>query len=356
MLARAAEAYIADRMIQNGTDPRGVAKSDDAYTNTAIRELIERYPQQHERDAIFNAMAGVFDALHRASMFGIGAGLKSTDVALAAPHTWGRTNSSEGRRSFPKWIHDVIAQEGRAARGLFGKGHEPLFTDPSRPPNRLSRMQRINELPSNFMLSPAQNLQRVINRIKDPVGKNAIQKIKDMITPRTGEGGHTYGSFEERVRARLSVLSDLYRAMEQHGLLKMTEIQGKMLDHVLATGDDTFPAYSYDLSPSGVRWPIPDNIKALHGKVRYLLNREYDYQDEAKVPLGYARARATSRASTTTARFSAMNPDFYAPPSGCTSSSWTRTSGRPATTRTSWWRGGAPRTAPCASPTTSAPS
>ena len=297
MLARAGEAYMADKARASGIDPRGVVMPDEAYNNMVDRQLRMAYPKQDERTAIFAAFDDLFKAMQAESILDKGKPpITVSNYSISDRHYWPITApaaASAGMTGLP----GLVTREFNSYNNFTGRLRDALrLTDPNRPPPLPG--QRWADRTKDFgraALYSYGSMMKVIIARAPAEAKTILQPILDSLATAPGSGRYTPENFEEKVRVTSrdwtrqfgNMLEDAGFKMALSSIVQsrvgsneaMTTEQGLMLRHGLVTGDTKMPDGT----------PIPANIQKLTGQVRQLLDVVWSHARDAGLDIGYAK-------------------------------------------------------------------
>lgn len=291
LLARAHEAYVADRIERAGGDTRAVAKGN--YETETPGDTFEKlYPQLGERDHIFQAFTDLHDALRRESILGKDApAARPNGLDIVDPHVWDKM--ADPKQDPGLW--GVMKREVQAQKNLRAQFKENLGFNPNAAdPGRLGIGTRTADVARALTYS-VRGIGNVITK-RQPEGpaQDAFQQIMDQISPaehiRSAEDAHGRyigPVFEEEVRERArSNNNRMANILTQNGLGKMSAQEKLMLRHVLTEGDGS------SFVPDGASRPVavPANITKAAGALRYLLDQEWERNTKAGINVGYARS------------------------------------------------------------------
>jgi Large polyvalent protein-associated domain 1 len=291
LLARAHEAYVADKIERAGGDTRAVAKGN--YETETPGDTFEKlYPQLGERDYIFQAFTDLHDALRRESLLGKGAPATRPDgLDIVDPHVWDKM--ADPKQEPGLW--GVMKREVQAQKNLRAQFKENLgFNDNAADPGRLGIGTRTADVARALTYS-LRGIGNVLTK-RQPEGpaRDAFQHIMDQISPaehirsaESARGRYIGPVFEEEVREHArSNNNRMANILTQNGLGKMSAQDKLMLRHVLTEGD------AASFVPDGASRPVavPANITKAAGALRYLLDQEWERNTKAGLNVGYARS------------------------------------------------------------------
>jgi hypothetical protein len=304
MLARAHEAYVAEMIQRQGGDTRGVAKPYyDTPPGTKSNGFEAFYPQQAERDAIFQAFTDLHDRIRAEDILGKDpAGARPDGLDIVDQRHWDRMADPTQERGLWAFLRrEVQAQKNLRAKALDRLG----FNEKAASPGRLGVLTRAADAGRAATYSIRGIGNAIVARQPTAQARRAYQQIMDLIAPaehiRTaGDAAGRYIGpvFEEDVRehARPNI-NRLANILDQHGLkwhdltdsqrmLRDVDTEKLMLRHVLTEGEGAFLLPD---SKTGKAVPIPENIRKAAGAIRYLLDQEWERNQKAGIDVGYAK-------------------------------------------------------------------
>lgn len=296
MIARAHEAYVSEKLRQQGRDTRAIAKPDYE-PHGANDSFASIYPQEGERAQIFQRFTDLHDALRSETLLGQGTGARPSGLGIVDPSVWHRMLPSNTPKGFVEKLRaEVQAQRNWWTKTKRGAGYDPAAADPG----RLTVQTRTGDALAHLGYTARGMMERIAAR-QPPAAKRAYTAIMDQLTPaehtRKSTAGRTIAPvFEEDVRANSRRnTNQLVNILANNGLdwdplrnpLRSAAIEREkdMLHHALTTGEDVLPGR--DGAPDR---PIPDNIKKAAGSIRYLMDQEWERNTKAGVNIGYTRS------------------------------------------------------------------
>ena len=289
MLARAHEAYVSEMIQRQGGDTRAVVKP--YYDGQGPKDTFARlYPQQAERDAIFQRFTDLHDALRRQSILdpnGTGTGARPNGLDIVDPRVWDRMAN-------PKLDPGLWA---RLKRGILGAKNQREsawdrlgYNERAANPGRLGVATRAADAARGLTYS-IRGIGDAITARQPPRARAAYQKIMDLVSPAehvrsaAGAAGRYFGPvFEEDVRAHARPNTNrMANILDHNDLAQMNDQQKMMLRHVLTEGDAAY-------TEGGRTIPVPANIARAGSHLRYLLDQEWERNRKSGVDVGYARS------------------------------------------------------------------
>jgi hypothetical protein len=300
LLARSHEAFIADAIKRQGGDTRAIAKPKYSDVSENFDKL---YPQEDDRARIFQAYRDMHDAMRREEILGDHAGQRPDGQDILDPTQWHKMADTKAEPG----LTAALRREAQAFRNMRGQMRERAGFDPTAAdPGRLGFKTRTGDVMANLVATARTVGNRLAKRQPEGAARDAFQEVMDKLTPaehvRTAAQAahHEIGPvFEEDVRAHSRAnINKFTNILDAHKLGAMSAEHELMLRHILTEGDKPFT----DASGKGAT--IPANIKGAAGKVRYLLDQEWErnkdaitnsnlpeaQKDEEIAKLGYARS------------------------------------------------------------------
>jgi hypothetical protein len=291
MLARAHEAYVSEMIQRQGGDTRAVAKPYyDA--RDGADSLAKYYPQQGERDHIFQAFTELHDQLRAKSILGTGTALRPDGLDIVDPTVWDRmADPTQNKGLWSAMRAEVQAQKNFRQTMWDRMGFNEKAADPG---SRLGVGTRI----ADTGRAATYSIRGIGNAItkRQPAGaaRDAFQAIMDRMSPAEhirdaskADSRYVGPVFEEDVRehARPNI-NRMGNILDQNGLSSMTDQHALMLRHILTEGD------ANSFVPDGASRPvaIPANITKAASGLRYLLDQEWERNTKAGIDTGYARS------------------------------------------------------------------
>jgi hypothetical protein len=282
MIARAYEAYTADRVERSGLDTRGISKPDPAYSaegRAAINEAFEKiYPKADERANIFQAFDQMQDALRSHDILAPGKDLAER------PGTGDMVDPTKYHEMNPNAPPDQIRVWARNIKGLKTQMAENLGYDSSRPSATAgqSLMQRGKRALQMTFGSTGGTMRAIAESQTNERAKALVHSLTDMVSPAEGirstkeARGRTFGPvFEEAQRAaehkNINAFANL---LKSNNLSNMTKEQELQLNRFMQTGDST---------------GIAPNIVRVGGQVRYLMDAERNRLNALGIDIGYSK-------------------------------------------------------------------
>jgi hypothetical protein len=289
MLARSHEAYLADRIENNGGDPSAITKPGEAYSAEGPAALSagfdKLYPKGEDRARIFEAWTGVYDAMRDDALLGVSG--DRTRLPAAAqdtinPRYWG------------KMAEDAVNSPlAKAQRATLNEWRHPLQTmkrnmgfDPSRPSNPKSMSTYAADAGREMTFTPRALMDTLIDRAP-PGAKQAFQWIRDNFAGVEGKdlrepdaaGRLIAQTYEEDVHfnqtRNINALADAVQ--KNTGLRSVDQMSG-------ADADMWQRAMLGDKDPS-----IPKHIRELAGDTRALTDPEHArHATDGGIDLAYA--------------------------------------------------------------------
>jgi hypothetical protein len=286
LLARSHEAYVADAIKTAGGDTRAVAKDKYSGVNDTFDKL---YPQEDDKARIFQAYRDMHDAMRREEILGDHAGQRPDGQDILDPTQWHKMADTKAEPG----LTNALRREAQAFKNTRQTMRERMgYNDNAAHAGYLNWKQRTGDVFANTVATARTVGNRIVKRAPKGAAKDAFQEIMDKLTPaehvRDGvqAGHHIIGqTYEEDVRlhgrGNVNRFTDI---LEAHKLDKMTAEHELMLRHVMTEGDKPFT------SGGGQTTAIPANIKAASGKLRYLMDQEWERNKAAGIDVGYARS------------------------------------------------------------------
>lgn len=304
LLARAHEAYVSEMIRRNGGDTGSVVKP--YYDSAAKGDLFDKlYPQQGEKDHIFQTFTDLHDALRREQIMGTDAiGKRPDGLDIVDPSKWHLMVDQPQQGG----ITGVLKREVQAQKNFRAQVWDRLgYNESAADPGRLGIKTRAADTARALTYSIRGIGNAVTARQPAGLGREAFQNLMDRIAPaeHLRDAAHAQGRyigpvFEESVReSARPKINQVGNILLQHGLdwndltstqrmLRDVGTEKLMLRHVLTEGD----AHNFvpENSKTGAAVPIPDKIVQAGGKLRYLLDKEWDANTKAGIDVGYARS------------------------------------------------------------------
>ncbi len=291
MLARAHEAYVSDMIQRGGGDTRAITKP--YYDDQGKDGLAKFYPQASERDAIFQSFTDLYDRLRAQSILGAGTADRPTGLDIVDVPSWGKLADTKADLA----LTGRLQREVQALKNFGDQLRDNLgFRKDGAVPGGLTIGTRAMDSVRVATHSMRSRAEMYVHRQPTPEARAALQGIVDKITPAEGlrspeaAAGREVGPvFEQAARrnAQRNVVA-FENALDDHGLTKMTPTQELMLHHVLTTGDVT--SFVPPNSTTGRPVPVPPAIATAAGKIRYLLDQEWERNKAAGIDVGYAKS------------------------------------------------------------------
>jgi Large polyvalent protein-associated domain 1 len=289
MLARSHEAYLADRVENNGGDTHAISKPGEAYQAegaTALHPAFDKlYPKGEDQARIFAAWDEVYAAMRDDHLLGV-----SGDRTRLPPQAQDTINP----RYWAKMANERAANGNLAAgqRKVISDWRHPLAAmkrnlgvDHSRPTNPKSMGTAIADAGREATFTPRALMDTLIERAP-PGAKQAFQWIRDNFAGvegadlrEPGAGGRLIGqTYEEDVHynqtRNINHLADaVQKATGLHDISRMSDTE----------------ADQWWRSMHGDQKGVPEHIKELAADTRALMDAEHArHNTDGGIDLAYA--------------------------------------------------------------------
>ena len=287
MLARAHEAWIARQMQNDGADPRGAVMPDAAYIRETSRRLAEFYPQDDDRANIFSAFDDLHAAMRREDVLGQGKTPQGkSNLSLADPLHYPTTVPPDAAPADVAEMGGIVNKMKNGIRGIFSDSARP---DPEERP----LWKRAADYSRALTYSHHGIMETIIARAPKSA-QPLLRDVMDRLAAAPGEGRYTGETMEEAVRRRArgwtGRFANILRSAGYKSADHMSDEEGEMLRHALTTGENTYPTNPDDLTGTGPRKPIPQNLITAAGRLRDLMDEAWDATDKSGIDIGYARS------------------------------------------------------------------
>jgi hypothetical protein len=286
LLARSHEAYVSQTIRDAGGDTRGVAKP----THTGVSPEFDRlYPQEDDRARIFQAYRDMHDALRREQILGDHAAARPDGQDIIDPTQWHKMADTQADPG----LTASLKREAQAFKGFRNKlRHNLGYDETAAHAGPLTLKVRTGDALANLVATARTVGNRLTKRQPKGAARDAFQEIMDKLTPAehlrdAAHAAHRWLGpvFEEDVREHSrGNINKLTNILDAHKLGSMSAEEKLMLRHVLTEGDKPFT------SPSGRTTAIPKSVSEAAGKLRFLLDQEWERNREAGIDIGYARS------------------------------------------------------------------
>lgn len=201
ILARAGEAYAAYRLDMQGGTTDMLAKTNEAYTDTADHRIRDMYPHDQDRRNIFLALDQLLGAVRQASIFGIGDLENITEFPAADVKHWEFMPIADAPPSVVARVKEAFSAEVREAKKQ-QREFEKAAKE-SRPKGEKSFLRGLNE--SRLRMTSAVNAQVRMLMARNPQSPS-MKRMGQMISKRYGSGEKRPATF----RDRLELFTDKY--------------------------------------------------------------------------------------------------------------------------------------------------
>lgn len=307
LLARAHEAYVADRVAKAGGGNEFITKGDQAYLSQATQRFNDLYPHGPDRDAIFKAFDDLHGILMRDQVLGRGprAG-KPGDYDILDPIHWKYVADPQSNPQVAAGLNEAVKRQTFRQRLLAG-----VYERAGASPDPRSRAERFYS--SKDAVTPLihSNMGQIdvwrerYERWGNHAAAHILSNILDKLGYRYGENRLQSTPFE-RLASRVTnvFINRLDNIMNSNGLptSRLNIPNEGLLTNAIRGRDD-----------QGNTPVVPPNIQKAAGEIRALLNDfRYEIQrsrinvgiprDEAYFPIVYdeRKLRADGDAATQT--------------------------------------------------------
>lgn len=242
MLARAFEAYVADRVAIAGGTHEFITKGNENYQDTTEQRLALTFPKISERLRIFEAFDMLFDQLS-------GAGIVAEGDPNAAPGSadvmdmrqFDAASEAAGLpKNFLRREIDAIVTESKAL-------HKSLMERPSDSRGYLGKLEDVRQFWMSSLRARARTLEK-----RNPQSR-ALRVFLDHIVTAPGEARVVGETFIEEAQKRTFVFtSRYYNILKQNDLENLSTTQNDLLREILLGNEVEAPRNLYKAA-AGIR-------------------------------------------------------------------------------------------------------